>query len=290
MTMLLALLAAALAAQSSAFESAQGAADVAASTPPAVRVLASDDTRLEIEVRLRPSLAEWPARTTVETRVLSFRRTDAGAPWRVERGLADDEVAGEGMLRFAESRPEAAVRVLDQSIGATMGSDVTVVDLIEGDVAICVWRDEQVAGVYLADPFVPTTLGRTLESARPVSLGRLALAPGHNGRPQIRGALIVARSGDRATAAFGRARAAAGAVRFDGSQASCDLEACSAMVLQIQPGIVSEPDAQVLLYSAIARWFDRPGAGPESSLKSSPETSSSETSSPDSIRDATAAP
>jgi hypothetical protein len=74
-------------------------------------------------------------------------------------------------------------------------------------------------------------------------------------------------------------------VRFDGSQASCDLEACSAMVLQIQPGIVSEPDAQVLLYSAIARWFDRPGAGPESSLESSPETSS-----PDSIRDATAAP
>ena len=266
MTMLLALLAAVVAAQSSAFESAQGAADVAASTPPAVRVLASDDTRLEIEVRLRPSLAEWPARTTVETRVLSFRRTDAGAPWRVERGLADDEVAGEGMLRFAESRPEAALRVLDDSIGTTTGSDVTVVDLIEGDVAICVWRGEEVVEVYLADPFVPTTLGGTPGDAKPILLRRLAIADGHNGRPQIRGALIVARSGDVATAAFGQQRAIADAVRFDGSRATCDLEACAAMVLQIQPGIGAEPNAPVLLYSAIARWFDRPG----SRLRSSP--------------------
>jgi hypothetical protein len=264
--MLLALLAAAVAAQSSAFESAQGAADGAASTPPAVRVLASDDTRLEIEVRLRPSLAEWPARTTVETRVLSFRRTDAGAPWRVERGLADDEVAGEGMLRFAESRPEAALRVLDDSIGATTGSDVTVVDLIEGDVAICVWRGEEVVEVYLADPFVPTTLGGTPGDARPIVLRRLATAEGHNGRPQIRGALIVARSGDVATATFGQQRAIADAVRFDGSRATCDLEACAAMVLQIQPDIGAEPNAPVLLYSAIARWFDRPG----SRLRSSP--------------------
>lgn len=258
MTILLALLASAVCAQAST----DAGEAVTAASQPAVRVLASDDTRLEIEVRLRPSIAEWPAGGAVETRLLSFSRAGPGVPWRAERGLADGEVAGEHMLRFPDSKPETALRVLDESIGAATGSDATVIDLIEGDVAICVWRDGEVAEVYLADPFVPTVLGGAQDGARPVSLHRLAMAAGHNGRPQMRGALIVARSGNRSTADFGQARAAAGAVRFDGSQASCDLEACAAMILQIQPGIGAEPDAQVLLYAAIARWFDRPGTVP----------------------------
>jgi hypothetical protein len=228
---------------------------------PAVRVLASSDTRLELEVRLRTPIAQWPAPATAESRLISFERSDPAKPWRVDRGLADGEVAGEGALSLPRTMPEGALRVLGESIGDSAGSDVTLIDLIEGDVAICVWRGGDVAEVYFADPLIPTTLSDPRATARSDRLERLATAKGSDGAPQVRGALIAAHSARRATASFGRAIAAAGAVRFEGSRATCDLEACAAMVAQIQPEVDVTLDAPVLLSSAIARWFDRPAPG-----------------------------
>jgi hypothetical protein len=228
---------------------------------PAVRVLASSDTRLELEVRLRTPIAQWPSPATAESRLISFERSDPAKPWRVDRGLADGEVAGEGALSLPRTMPEGALRVLGESIGDSAGSDVTLVDLIEGDVAICVWRGEQVAEVYFANPLIPTLLNDPRVNARSNRLERLATAKGSDGTPQVRGAFIAAYSARPETASFGRAIAAAGAVRFEGSRATCDLEACAAMVAQIQPEVDVSLDAPVLLSAAIARWFDRPPSG-----------------------------
>jgi hypothetical protein len=90
-----ALLAITIACTPAAAPASRGATD----PPAAVRVRASETTRLELEVLLKPSLLDGPHATPTESRTIAFVRPAEGAPWTVERGLADGEVLGEAMLQ-----------------------------------------------------------------------------------------------------------------------------------------------------------------------------------------------
>ena len=221
--------------------------------PAAVRVRASDTTRLELEVLLKPSLLDGPYATPTESRVIAFARTDEGAPWTVERGLADGEVLGEAMLQRMDALKVADLRALDATIASADARSVTVVDLIEGDVAICLWDGDGVRAVYFASPLL--ALGSAERASRPSSavLANLARAKDAQGEPMARGALVAAQSRTPSVASFGRSCASAATVVFRDGAPVARLELCRAALDYAQPGVEPKTDAEFLLYFGLAR-------------------------------------
>lgn len=228
-----------------------------ACTPAAVRVRASDTTRLELEVLLKPSLLDGPHATPTESRVIAFARTDEGAPWTVERGLADGEVLGEAMLQRIDALKVADLRALDATIASADARSVTVVDLIEGDVAICLWDGDGIRAVYFASPLL--ALGSAKSATRPSSavLANLARAKDAQGEPVARGALVAAQSRTPSVASFGRSCASAATVVFRDGAPVARLELCRAALDYAQPGVEPKTDAEFLLYFGLARALER---------------------------------
>ena len=244
-----ALLAITIACTPAAAPASRGAAE----PPAAGRVRTSDTTKLELEVLLKPSLLDGPHATPTESRTIAFVRTAEGAPWTVERGLADGEVLGEAMLKRIDALKVADLRTLDATIASADAQSVTVVDLIEGDVAICLWDGDGIRAVYFATPLL--ALGSAKSAVRPSSavLVNLARAKDAQGEPIARGALVAAQSRTPSVASFGRSRASAATVVYREGAPVARLELCQAVLDYAQPGVDPKTDAQFLLYFGLAR-------------------------------------
>ena len=247
-----ALLAITIACTPAAAPASRGATD----PPAAVRVRASETTRLELEVLLKPSLLDGPHATPTESRTIAFVRPAEGAPWTVERGLADGEVLGEAMLQRIDALKVADLRPLDATIASADAQSVTVVDLIEGDVAICLWEGDGIRAVYFASPLL--ALGSAKSAVRPSSavLVNLSRAKDAQGEPMARGALVAAQSRTPSVASFGRSRASAATVVYREGAPVARLELCRAVIDYAQPGVEPKTDAQFLLYFGLARALD----------------------------------
>lgn len=272
-----AVLAIAIACTPAAASASRGATD----PPAAVRVRASDTTRLELEVLLKPSLLEGPQAMPTESRTIAFVRTAEGAPWTVERGLADGEVLGEAMLQRIDALKVADLRLLDATIASADAQSVTVVDLIEGDVAICLWEGDGVRAVYFASPLL--ALGSAKSAVRPSSamLVNLARAKDARDEPIARGALVAAQSRTPSVASFGRSRASAATVVSRDGAPVARLELCRAVIDYAQPGVEPKTDAQFLLYFGLARALDdASSAAGSSTAAAAPPTAPAPTPTP----------
>lgn len=233
------------------------AAPIAVKAKP-VRVIAASETTLEVEVRVKPPTLDGPHAPVSQTRVIAFARTSAEAPWTVERGLADREVVGEAMLQGVDSMPLDAVQPLGPAIDAAEGDSVTVIDLIEGDVALCVWSGTDVRAVYFADPLIPRAAAAPASSAN----RRLPdLARKHDGRGEqiARGAIIAAQSSTVSVARFARSCASTAAVVFRDGVPVARTEISRALIDYAQPGVPAKDDAQFSLYFGLARVFASTG-------------------------------
>jgi len=221
-----------------------------------VRVVEVTDTRLALEIRPMPPLADGAAATTPSPRTILFTRGAANAPWVVASGLANAEVVGEPNLFFPATIDTPGVAKLDASIGAVAGEGVTVIDLIEGDVAICVWEGRMVRSVFFADEFIPATAASRSSGRAKNPLLLLAFAHRPDGAPIARGAIIAAQSRTAIVAQQGRTRAAAATVVAAGERMQADLEICTAVLNYAQPAIDPKLDSQYQLYLGLARLLD----------------------------------
>jgi hypothetical protein len=221
-----------------------------------------------------------------ETRVIAFTRAANETRWTVERGLADGEVVGEGQLHRVESLQPKDLRMLDSSIEGATGQGVTVIDLIEGDVALCIWEGNAVREVYFADPLLAVgaradaaaksnpaqatgsaTGGVNDSPAARASNGKsllasLAMARDARAEAIARGALVAAQSRTPSIASFGRSRASAASVVLREGAAVARLETCQAVLDYAQDGVAPKSDAQFLLYFGLARAIE--GSAPAS--------------------------
>jgi len=115
-----------------------------------LRVVETSERRLAIEVRIEPDDGAPQLRTIV------LERPEPAAAWRVAEGLAEGETLGPPFLRFAVSEPDLApMRVVDATIGDQPADAVTIVDLPDGDAAICLWREGVVRQAWFLDRFLP---------------------------------------------------------------------------------------------------------------------------------------
>jgi len=214
------------------------------------------DTRLALEIQPMPVIADGRDAALPPTRTVVFTRSAANAPWVVASGLANAEVVGEPNLLFPATMDIPGVAKLDASIGAVAGEGVTVIDLIEGDVAICVWEERMVRSVFFADEFIPATAAsrRSRRAKNPLLL--LAFAHRPDGVPIARGAIIAAQSRTAIVAQRGRTRAAAATMVAAGERMKPDLEICAAVLDYAQPAIDPKIDSQYQLYLGLARLLD----------------------------------
>ena len=229
---------------------------------PPVRVAEASDTRLAIEIRAMPPLGEpqEPA-----PRTIVFTRGAPAASWTVASGLSDGEVVGEQALRFPQDAGAVSVGLLDGAVGSVSGTAVTVIDLIEGDVAVCVWQGDTIRSVYFAKPLVPAAAATRSSASAKSPLVALLAASARDGAPTVRASIIAAQSRKAAFASAGRNLAARAAVTPNGDGMLADLEVCTAVLDYTQPGVEPKVDAQYILYFALARVLEGPSGEPASS-------------------------
>ena len=231
-------------------------AALAVDPPPPVRVVEATEARLTLELRELASVADGEAVADARLRTVTFTRADATRPWTVESGLDDGEVMGERELIFPPERASLEIAALDGTIGAAVGAGVTVVDLIEGDVAVCIWRGGMIRAVWFADPLVPAAARAGSDKSRKNPLLLLLAARNPSGTPCIRGAIIAAQSRVAAIALPGRRRAAVATARMEQDRVIADIEACAAMVDYAQRGVPPKRSAEYMLYFSLARLLD----------------------------------
>lgn len=206
------------------------------------------------------------ATATPELRTIAFSRGDPAKPWGVASGLVNSEVVGEAMLRFPLDAGSVSISQLDTGIGAIEGTGVSAIDLIEGDVALCIWEGGAIRSIHFANALIPSVAARSGARARKDPLLELVRARKPDGTRVVRGAIIAAQSHSTHVASIGRLLAAsATTVRIGegmGELVRADLEACSAVLDYAQSGVAPKIDAQYELYFGLARVLDVAPAAP----------------------------
>lgn len=235
-----------------------------ASAPPAgsaesapVRVVASTSTRLELAVRLLDEPGNLPSPTIRE---LVLERMSEGQPWRLVRGLAEGEIAGPA--RLATVTPDGRTnpfRRLSPEIAASVGEGVTLVDLPEGDAALCIWSGGKVHEAWFIDRLFPDlrqAMGRSGSRTPADFLWKsfLTVRP----LPPIRECIALCVSNSRAYAEAAGQKLAAGSpgpgsasTRDPGPALQHALEASEAAFAFGQVGVDPPDDAATDLY----RWI-----------------------------------
>lgn len=233
------------------------AAAFAAGPPqPPARVVEATDTRLALEIQPMPIIADGQGAPPPPTRTIVFTRSAAGAAWSVASGLANNEVVGEPSLVFPLDAGAVRIAPLDAAIGAVAGEGVTVIDLIEGDIALCVWEEAAVRSIFFADELIPNAAAVRRAGGAKNSLLALSIARRPDGARVARGAIIAAQARTAIVAQWGRTRAALATAVVASERVNADLEACSATLDYAQAAIEPKIDSQYLLYFALARLLD----------------------------------
>ena len=232
---------------------------------PPIRVVEASDTRLALEIRAMPPLADDLQAGDSTPRSIVFTRSAPDASWAVASGLSNGEVVGEPELRFPQDAGTVSIGLLGDTVGSVAGTGVTAIDLIEGDVALCIWQGGTIRAVHFANRLVPAAAEarRRATAVTPVVALLVASKPG--GSPHVRAAIIAAQSRNAPYASAGRNRAAILAVTATGGGLMADLEACAAVLDYAQPGVEPKIDAQYLLYFGLMRVLEAPAVEPPSS-------------------------
>ena len=206
-----------------------------------------------------PIIADGQGATPPPTRTIVFTRSAAGAAWTVASGLANAEVVGERDLRFPLDASAVTIARIDAAVGAVVGTGVTAIDLIEGDVALCVWQEGAVRSIFFADELIPNAAAVRRAGGAKNPLLALSMANRPDGAPAARGAIIAAQSRTSAVARYGRGRAAAANTVVEGERVKADLEICAALLDYAQPGVAPKIDPQYELYFGLARLLESSG-------------------------------
>jgi len=217
------------------------------------------DTRLALEIQPMPIIADGRDAALPPIRTVVFTRSAAGAAWSLASGLVDAEVVGEPNLTFPLDAGTVRIAAIDAAIDATAGTGVTVIDLIEGDVALCVWHEGAVRSIFFADELIPKAAALPRGGGARNPLLPLSATNRPDGAPAVRGAIIAAQSRTAAVASFGRMRATAATTVSQGVVAKADLETCSAVLDYAQPGVEPKIDSQYELYRGLARLLESSG-------------------------------
>ena len=232
---------------------------------PPVRVVESTDTRLALEIRAMPPLADDLQAGDSTPRSIVFTRSAPDASWTVASGLSNGEVVGEPELRFPQDAGTVSIGLLGDAVGSVAGTGVTAIDLIEGDVALCIWQGGKIRAVYFANRLVPAAAEARRRATAATPLVALLVASKPGGSPHVRAAIIAAQSPNASCASAGRNRAAILAVTATGDGLTSDLEACAAVLDSAQPGVEPKIDAQYLLYFGLMRVLEAPAIDPPAS-------------------------